>query len=203
MMPQKKNPDVFELVRGKSGRAVGNLVSLLVTVKGLPGGYNRDLQEDRSTLLETAPMLHGTLGVLRLALPRVTFDKKKCRSGLDEGFTQATDLAEALVKKGMPFRVAYQKIGSLVRRCQERNISLSDVSVEMAAEVDAAIDFDVLKVIDPRSAVERKVSAGSTGPGAVAQQLEVLEAQARVWVQKGQKVPRLEELMVEIQKIVI
>ena len=87
-------------------------------MKGLPGGYNRDLQEDRGPLLETSPLLHGSLSVL--ALPRVTFDQGRCSAAVDEGFTQATDLAEALVTKGLPFRKAYQVVGSLVRRCQER-----------------------------------------------------------------------------------
>jgi argininosuccinate lyase len=199
MMPQKKNPDVFELIRGKSGRAVGNLVGLLVTVKGLPGGYNRDLQEDRASLLETAPLLQGVLEVLRLALPRVTFNPERCRAGVDEGFTQATDLAEALVKKGMPFRHAYKAVGSLVRRCQEQGLTLRQASLELAQSVDPALDLETLSVLEPAGAVARKLSAGSTGPAAVEATLKALEAQAAALAQRGASVPRLETLFTTLK----
>jgi argininosuccinate lyase len=194
MMPQKKNPDVFELIRGKSGRAIGNLVGLLVTVKGLPGGYNRDLQEDRASLLETAPLLTGVLEVLRLSLPRVTFHPDKCRVGVDEGFTQATDLAEALVKKGMPFRHAYKAVGSLVRRAQEQGLSLQKVPLELALSVDPALDAETLKVLEPAGAVARKLSAGSTGPAAVEATLKELESQALTLSRRAASVPRLAAL---------
>lgn len=194
MMPQKKNPDVFELVRGKSGKAVGNLVGLLTTVKGLPGGYNRDLQEDRASLLETGPLLLGTLSVLRLALPRVTFHPERCRVGVEEGFTQATDLAEALVKKGMPFRKAYQVVGSLVRRCQEQKLTLRQATVELAQGIDPALDAATLAVLEPAGAVARKASAGSTGPEAVEATLRALETQARALADRATSVPRLEQL---------
>lgn len=198
MMPQKKNPDVFELIRGKSGRAIGNLMGLLTTVKGLPGGYNRDLQEDRGPLLETKPMLHGVLSVLRLSLPHVTFNPEKCRAGLDEGFTQATDLAEALVKKGMPFRVAYKHVGALVRKCQEQGIALSKASVELAKSIDPAIDADVLSVLEASGAVARKQSAGSTGPSSVKAQLEALSSQAKALGDKAKSVPRFGQLFESI-----
>lgn len=199
MMPQKKNPDVFELIRGKSGKAVGNLMGLLTTVKGLPGGYNRDLQEDRASLLETAPLLLGSLSVLRLSLPRVTFHPEKCRVGVDEGFTQATDLAEALVKKGMPFRKAYQVVGTLVRRCQEQGLNLRQATVEMAQGIDASLDAATLAVLEPAGAVARKASAGSTGPAAVEATLVQLETQAKELAAKGAKVPRLKQLFASLQ----
>ncbi len=198
MMPQKKNPDVFELIRGKSGKAIGNLMGLLTTVKGLPGGYNRDLQEDRASLLETGPLLLGSLSVLRLALPRVTFHPEKCRVGVDEGFTQATDLAEALVKKGMPFRKAYQVVGSLVRRCQEQGLNLRQASVEMAQAIDPSLDAVTLSVLEPSGAVARKLSAGSTGPAAVQATLASLEAQAKVLGARAATVPRLTQLYASI-----
>lgn len=191
MMPQKKNPDLFELIRGKSGRSIGNLMGLLATVKGLPGGYNRDLQEDRAPLLETDSMLHGSLEVLRLALPRVIFNAARCREGLDEGFTQATDLAEALVKKGMPFRAAYQVVGSLVRRCQEQGISMRGVPLELAQEIDLAFDAQTLAVLEPEGAVARKDSEGGTGPASVAAQLTALIEQSTALAQKADTVPRL------------
>jgi len=200
MMPQKKNPDVFELIRGKSGRAIGNLMGLLVTVKGLPGGYNRDLQEDRASLLETAPLLSGVLEVLRLALPRVTFHPEKCRAGLDEGFTQATDLAEALVKKGMPFRGAYQVVGSLVRRCQEQGLTLREATVAFAQAVDPALDAATLSVLEPAGAISRKLSAGGTGPAAVEASLSELEKQAQVLFERARAVPRLADLFTTLKE---
>ncbi len=114
MMPQKKNPDVFELVRGKGARAVGNVVALLTLMKGLASGYNRDQQEDRLPLLEAGPLARGCANVVTLALPHVKFDAARGRRALDEGFTQATDLAEALVRRGVPFREAYRAVGALV-----------------------------------------------------------------------------------------
>ncbi len=200
MMPQKKNPDVFELVRGKSGRAIGNLVALLTTVKGLPGGYNRDLQEDRATLLETGPLLFGSLDVLRLALPRITFNAEACRKGLDEGFTQATDLAEALVKKGMPFRAAYQVVGSLVRRCQEQGVSLRQVSLALAQTVDPALDETLLSVLEPAGAVARKASEGSTGPAAVEKQLATLTEQSQALSARAAKTPSLNALFTTLKE---
>ncbi len=200
MMPQKKNPDLFELIRGKSGRAIGNLMGLLTTVKGLPGGYNRDLQEDRGPLLETAPMLHGSLDILRLALPRVTFNAAKCRAGLDEGFTQATDLAEALVKKGMPFRSAYQVVGSLVRRCQEQGIAMSQVPLELAQSVDPSLDAKTLEVLEPVGAIGRKRSEGSTGPESVARQLTALTDQTRQFSERATRTPRLSQLFTRLKE---
>ncbi|MFO0598058.1 MAG: argininosuccinate lyase [Myxococcaceae bacterium] len=200
MMPQKKNPDVFELIRGKSGRAIGNLMGLLTTVKGLPGGYNRDLQEDRQTLLETGPMLLGTLSILRLSLPRVTFHPEKCRAGLEEGFTQATDLAEALVKKGMPFRKAYMAAGALVKKVQEKGLTLRAATVELAQSVDPAFDAGVLSVLEPAGAVARKASAGSTGPAAVEATLATLEAEAHRLAKVAAKTPRLNELLTALAR---
>ncbi|MCA2980932.1 MAG: argininosuccinate lyase [Myxococcaceae bacterium] len=203
MMPQKKNPDVFELIRGKSGRAVGNLMGLLTTVKGLPGGYNRDLQEDRGPLLETRPLLSGVLSVLRLSLPHVTFHPDKCQAGLDEVFTQATDLAEALVKKGMPFRVAYKHVGALVRRCQELGLPLTKATAELARSIDPAIDADALSVLEPAGAVARKRSAGSTGPQAVEAQLAALTSQAGALATKAAAVPSLLVLFEQLSKAAI
>lgn len=191
MMPHKKNPDVFELIRGKSGRAVGNLMGLFTTIKGLPGGYNRDLQEDRASILETGPMLLGVVSMLRLALPRVVFRKERCRVGVDEGFTQATDLAEALVKKGMPFRQAYQVVGALVRRCQDNGLALRGVPVALAQQIDAALDAETLAVLDPAGAIAHKRSAGSTGPQSVDAQLDALVQQAHALAETSRHVPRL------------
>jgi argininosuccinate lyase len=200
MMPQKRNPDVFELVRARSGRAIGNLVGLLVTVKGLPAGYSRDLQEDRGPLLETGPLVRAALSILQLALPRVTFDRERCRAAVEGDMMQATDLAEALVKKGVPFRAAYQLVGSLVRRCQERGIPLGAATVELAREVDPRFDAQVLEAANPLSSVGRKVSAGSTGPASVQRQIAELRRCAEVAREQARAVPRLQELFRDIQE---
>jgi len=199
MMPQKKNPDAFELIRGKSGKAVGNLVNLLVTVKGLPGGYNRDLQEDRGPLLETGPLVGGVLSILQLALPRVHFQPERCLGALEEDATQATDLAEALVKKGLPFRTAYQAVGKLVRRCQDQGLPLSQATVELARTVHEDFDAEVMESARIQGAVARKSSAGSTGPDAVRAQLAQLGEQADAVLERVQGLPRIDALFQRLE----
>lgn len=191
MMPQKRNPDVFELVRGKSGTAIGNLVGLLVTVKGLPAGYNRDLQEDRGPLLQTGALVRGVLSILQLALPRVHFDREKCRAAVEGDMMQATDVAEALVQKGTPFRTAYKLVGSLVRLCQEKGIPLAKVTPDMAATLDPRLDADVLRALDPLQSVARKRSIGSTGPDAVRAQISELRTRSRAITDQARTVPKL------------
>lgn len=194
MMPQKRNPDVFELVRGKSGAAIGDLVALLTTVKGLPGGYNRDLQEDRGPLLASEKRAFEAVRLLTLAIPRMEFDAQRCLAALKTDATQATDLAEALVQRGLPFRAAYKKVGALVRACQEQGIALEEVSLAMARQVDAAFDAEVLKVAKVEGSVALKLSAGSTGPASVESQLSSLkESVGRARVAIG-GVPRLTQL---------
>jgi len=178
MMPQKKNPDVFELVRGKSARSVGNVVAMLALMKGLASGYNRDQQEDRLPLLEAAPLALGCVRVVELALPHVTFDRERGARALDEGFTQATDLAEALVRLGVPFREAYRAVGKLVALAVDEGIALRAVSVARAQTVHPLLDAHTLEALDPRTAVAAKESAGGTGPLAVEGQIEWLRARS-------------------------
>ncbi|AKU90417.1 argininosuccinate lyase [Vulgatibacter incomptus] len=199
MMPQKKNPDAFELVRGKSGKAVGNLVNLLVTVKGLPGGYNRDLQEDRGPLLETGKLVRGVASILQLALPRVHFQPERCLAALEADATQATDLAEALVKKGLPFRTAYQAVGKLVRACQERGLPLGSATPELAASVDPVFDAATLEAASIKGALARKQSAGSTGLEPVRAQLAQLRARADAELGAVAKLPRLDALFASLE----
>jgi argininosuccinate lyase len=178
MMPQKKNPDVFELVRGKSARGVGNVVAMLALMKGLASGYNRDQQEDRLPLLEAGPLALGCARVIELALPHVTFDGERGARALGEGFTQATDLAEALVRRGVPFREAYKAVGRLVALAVERGIALGDVDPAVAAGVHPALDAHALRALDPRAAVIAKESAGGTGPRAVDAQIAWIQGAA-------------------------
>jgi argininosuccinate lyase len=200
MMPQKKNPDVFELLRGRTGRAVGNLMGLFTTLKGLPGGYNRDLQEDRQPLLETGPLLSAALSALHTALPRVHFDAARTRAALESDYTQATDLAEALALEGVPFRVAYQAVGQLVRRCQERGLPLAQVPPELAREVHPLLEGKVLRAADPATTVARKANQGGTGPASVAAQIAVLRSRAADARAKAAAVPRLDALFAEVSQ---
>jgi argininosuccinate lyase len=179
MMPQKKNPDVFELVRGKSARATGNVVALLTLMKGLASGYNRDQQEDRLPLLEAGPTARGCTRVVAASLPHVRFDRERGRQALDEGFTQATDLAEALVRRGVPFREAYKAVGALVALAVDGGVSLRAIDGARAQKIHPALDADALRALDPATAVAAKESLGGTGPRSVAGQIAWLESRAR------------------------
>jgi argininosuccinate lyase len=178
MMPQKKNPDLFELVRGKGARATGNVVALLTLMKGLASGYNRDQQDDRLPLLEAGPLARGCARVVTLALPSVTFDAERGRRALDDGFTQATDLAEALVRRGVAFREAYKAVGALVAVAVQGGVSLRTIEPARAQAIHPALDADALRALDPVAAVRAKESFGGAGPRAVDAQLDWLRAQA-------------------------
>jgi argininosuccinate lyase len=200
MMPQKRNPDVFELIRGKAGRAVGNLTGLLVTLKGLPGGYNRDLQEDRQPLLETGPLLREVLAMLKLGLANVRFNAERMQAALEGDYTQATDVAEALAMKGVPFRTAYKVVGTLVRQLQEAKLPLAKVTLEMAQKVHPAFDAEVLQAADVRRSVARKANAGGTGPASVAAQVAQLKRVAEQARDAAHGVPTLEALFGKLKE---
>ncbi len=194
MMPQKKNPDVFELVRGKASLGVGNLVAMLTLVKGLPTGYARDLQDDRHGVLDTGPLVRGALRTVRVAIDHLRFDEARCLAAVADGSTQATDLAEALVRKGMPFREAYNTAGQLVHAAREREMSLARVPRDLARSIHQAFDDDVLAVLDPRVAVAAKKSPGGTAPERVEEQIGWLRAAQYELACKVENVPTLEEL---------
>ncbi len=200
MMPQKKNPDVFELARGKAAGAAGDVTSMLALVRGLPSGYNRDQQEDRGPLLAAPKRARDAIELLSLSLPHVHFDGARGRAMLDEGFTQATDLAEALVRNGVPFREAYSAVGQLVRRAIDAGHSLRDVSPEVAQSVHSAIDADALRVLDPARAAAAKESAGGTGTKSVAAQREALREHIARATRVAGDVPTLERIAETIAK---
>ena len=197
LMPQKKNPDVFELVRGRSGQGIGALVQLFTTLKGLPGGYNRDLQEDRAPLLDTAANVLAVLGALRVALPRIRFDADRCRAALERDYTQATDVAEALVRSGVPFRAAYQRVGTLVRQAQGAGLGLTQAQ-ELAGALDPEVGAALASVGDVRASVDAKRSAGSTGPAEVDRQIAVLRYAASEARSAASAVPRLPQLFASL-----
>lgn len=194
MMPQKKNPDVFELVRGKSSRGVANLAGLVTLVKGLPTGYARDLQDDRQSALETGPLVRGAVRAVRASMGHLAFDPETCLRAVSDGSTQATDLAEALVRKGMPFREAYKTAGQLVHFAREKGTPLAAITAEVARGVSPAFDAEVLAVLDPKHAVAAKKSAGGTAPERVREQIAAIRAAAGQLRTAAEAVPQLASL---------
>ena len=194
MMPQKKNPDVFELVRAKTARCVGNVAAMLTLVKGLSTGYARDLQDDRQGVLDTGPLVRGAVRAVRAAIVHLTFDEERCLRAVAAGPTQATDVAEALVRKGLPFRDAYKATGQLVHLAAERGLDLGAVPLDLARTVHAAFDEGVLAVLDPRAAVAAKRSAGGTAKERVEEQIRWIRAAATELSYKAAAVPPLDDL---------
>lgn len=198
MMPQKKNPDVFELVRGKTSRGVAGVMHLLTLVKGLPSGYARDLQDDRRAILDTGPLVRGALRAVREGIVHVAFDRARCLSAVSDGSTQATDVAEALVRKGVPFREAYKATGQLVHHAHARNVPLASVSLEVAQGIHAAFDRAVLDALDPTNAMAAKKSAGGTAPERITEQIASVRARAAALSGRVAAVPSLESLRAKI-----
>ncbi len=164
MMPQKRNPDVLELMRGKTGSLYGALVGMLTILKGQPSGYNRDLQEDKIHLFAAADTVRASLEMARAVVAHTQFKTARIASGLDAGFLDATALAEYLVGKGVPFRQAHGIVGSLVSLCEKEGRPLSDVPLETFREHCPQIDTDVYDYLGARHVVERYASAGAAGP---------------------------------------
>ena len=167
MLPQKKNPDVAELARGKTGRLIGNLTALLVTLKGLPLAYNRDLQEDKEPFFDSVDQTHLGLAALSGVLSTLRFDADRMRAAADGPAAAAVDLAEWLVERGMPFRQAHGVVGGLVHDSIDRHVPLAEL---VAAHPD--LGADAAGLLEPGVAVARRTTPGGAGPGPVAVQLE-------------------------------
>jgi len=200
MMPQKKNPDVFELVRGQSSRGIGNVVAMLTLVKGLPSGYNRDLQEDRRPILDTGPLVRGAIDAVSRSLPHLHFDAERAAAALADGSTQATDLAEALVKRGIPFREAYKAVGALVRHAIDANVPIAKVPESDAKKIHPLLDAESLRALDPQTAAAAKESEGGTGPRSVEAQLESLRAESERLAVRAVNTPNLDALAERIAR---
>jgi argininosuccinate lyase len=175
IMPQKKNPDAYELMRGKSGRLIGDLNALLITLKGLPSGYSKDLQEDKEPLFDAVDSLLAMLAVLPEMLRTVRFDGA-LMAGAAGGFALATELADFLAARGVPFREAHAAVGRLVRRCEELGMSLEEVPPEELAAAHPALQDLPHGLLTPEGSVSNKQSPGSTSPASVALQLEAAQA---------------------------
>ena len=171
LMPQKKNPDVFELVRGKSGALLGNLTGLLATLKALPSTYDKDLQEDKQPVFSSYDTLLAALPVVSHALSSLTLYPERMAAGLDAGM-MATDLADYLVQKGVPFREAHAVAGQAVRAAARLGIGLDQLELNAFQALHAAFDGGVYAVFDPVQSIVRRSALGGTAPKAVQQQIQ-------------------------------
>ncbi|GAQ95611.1 argininosuccinate lyase [Thermodesulfovibrio aggregans] len=174
MMPQKKNPDPAELIRGKTGRVYGNLISLLTTMKGLPLTYNRDMQEDKEPVFDTVDTVSMSLKIINEMLPEIKFNNEVMREASQKGYTTATDFAEYLVKKGIPFRNAHEITGKIVLYCIEKGKSLADLSIKEFKKFSDKIDRDVYEILTPEGSIDAKISYGSTSKKSVKEQIKLL-----------------------------
>jgi argininosuccinate lyase len=178
MMPQKKNPDMAELVRGKCGRVIGDLVALLVMLKGLPLAYNRDMQEDKPPLFDAFDTVESGLAVLAGALATARFDAARMRAALARGFVDATEMADWLAAKGVPFREAHAVVGRLVSKCVASDSTLAELPLETLRAENAAFDEDVYRALDPEVAIERRDIVG--GPAKKRVLAAIAELHARL-----------------------
>lgn len=175
LMPQKRNPDALELARGKASRLIGELGTVLTLLKGLPSGYNKDLQEDKAALFTAFDTLELLLPGVTGTVASMAIDERRCAAAVDTGML-LTDLADALVESGIPFRQAHERVGSLARASEELAVPLRSLPADViAAELGAAFDEDALQgALDPRRSVGRRAAPGGTAPGAVRDQIRAL-----------------------------
>ena len=164
IMPQKKNPDIAELVRGKTGRVYGALMSLLTTMKGIPLAYNKDMQEDKELSFDAFDTAKGCISLFKGMIDTMKFNNKRMEASAKNGFTNATDAADYLVKKGVPFREAHGIVGQLVLMCIEKNIALDDLSLEEYKAVSPVFDEDIYEAISLQTCVDKRLTLGAPGP---------------------------------------
>ncbi|SJN32041.1 Argininosuccinate lyase [Micrococcus lylae] len=176
IMPQKKNPDVAELARGKSGRLIGDLAGLLATLKGLPLAYNRDLQEDKEPVFDAADTLELLLPAVSGMIATLTFHTERMAELAPQGFALATDIAEWLVRQGVPFRVAHELSGECVQAAEKRGMELWDLTDEEFASVSEHLTPQVRQVLSTEGSLSSRDAQGGTAPSAVAAQIAALKA---------------------------
>ncbi|UOQ49172.1 argininosuccinate lyase [Gracilibacillus caseinilyticus] len=175
MMPQKKNPDVAELVRGKTGRVYGNLMGMLTTLKGLPIAYNKDMQEDKEGMFDTMETLKGALALFAPMIETMEVKKDNMYAAVAEDFSNATDLADYLVNKDLPFREAHAVVGQVVLHCIQENIYLLDLSIEDFKGFSALIEEDIYDVLSPESVVNARDVVGGTAKNRVQEQITLAD----------------------------
>jgi argininosuccinate lyase len=189
IMPQKKNPDVAELARGKAGRLIGDHAGLLATLKGLPLAYNRDLQEDKEPVFDAVDTLHLLLPALAGLVAHLEFHSDRLEELAPQGFSLATDIAEWLVRQHVPFRVAHEVAGACVRVCEERGIELAELSDDDFAAISPALTPAVRDVLTVSGSIGSRSGYGGTALVRVAEQLERLRARCDVQARWAEDVP--------------
>jgi len=172
IMPQKKNPDMAELIRGKSGRVIGNLVGMLTVLKGLPLTYNKDMQEDKEGMFDTVHTMIGSLKIFTGMIKTMTVKNDEMEAAVNQDFSNATELADYLAAKGIPFREAHEIVGKLVLACINQNCYLLNLPLSQLQEACPKIEEDVFVILSPREAVKRRNSYGGTGFEQVKVQLD-------------------------------
>ena len=172
IMPQKKNPDVLEILRGKAGQLNGALMDLLTMTKGIPLTYNRDLQDDKRSLLRTLECLHGIFSVLPALIREVEIDEAAANRGFRDGLILATDVAEYLVLQGVPFSNAHEKVGRIVRYCIDNDKPLTSLTLDEWQENIPEVKGDLIPLLSPRRSMERRNTLGGTSPSQVRLQIE-------------------------------
>ncbi|RHH66877.1 MULTISPECIES: argininosuccinate lyase [Vagococcus] len=177
IMPQKKNPDMAELIRGKTGRVYGNLFSLLTVMKSLPLAYNKDLQEDKEGMFDTVETISVSIDILAGMLESMTVNEERMLYSTEKDFSNATELADYLATKGIPFRKAHEIVGSLVLECTQSGNFLQDVPLSRYKELSDLIEDDIYDVLQSKTAVERRNSYGGTGFMQVLQQIDQAKTQ--------------------------
>ena len=176
IMPQKKNPDIAELVRGKTGRVYGALMSLLTTMKGIPLAYNKDMQEDKELVFDAIDTTKGCIALFTGMLDTMSFRKDRMSDSARHGFTNATDAADYLVNRGVPFRDAHGIVGRLVLYCIEKKIALDDMSLEEYRAISPVFDEDIYEAISMEACVNKRLTIGAPGKAAMENVLEVYRA---------------------------
>ena len=194
IMPQKKNPDFAELIRGKSGRVYGNLTQLLVTMKGLPLAYNKDLQEDKEGALDTAHTLMQCLSVMAGMIETWAVNEDAMRRECGVGHLAATDVADYLAKRGLPFREAHAVVGHLVLTCEKRGCNLENLPFEVFQEASPLFERDITEALDIPSIVAARTTEGGTAPAAVAEQLASAQEQLSLDIARLSKLTPVVEM---------
>ncbi len=180
IMPQKKNPDVLELIRGGTGKIYGNLISILVMMKGLPLSYNRDMQHDKEPLFDSVDMVKSYLGVMIKLMGNIKVNKERLKRLLDDESLFATDMAEYLVNKGMAFQEAHETVGKLIAYCIRDNKRISDLSLAQLKDFSKRFDKDIYKLLNPEESVRSKTSYGGTSPVNVKKAIDAWEKELEV-----------------------
>ena len=173
IMPQKKNPDIAELVRGKTGRVYGALNALLVTMKGIPLAYNKDMQEDKEWVFDAIDTAKGCVTLFTGMLSTTKFHKERMGDSARHGFTNATDAADYLVKRGVPFRDAHTMVGRLVLLCIEKNIALDELPLEEYQKISSVFDKDIYDAISLETCVNKRTTKGAPGHAAMAEAIKL------------------------------